>query len=222
MKWVAASGLVGTESITIPVEENRSWRVRLHFAEPELDANPGERVMDISVQGKVLIQNLDVVKEAGRDATRYFFVMRSHDQALDFNLDLAKSRTNDNPVYYIQYAHARICSVFRNLEQLDQTHNAAIGEAALNLLTEEHELSLMRELSRYPEVIEASARLRSPHTLAHYLHSLATEFHAYYNAHQFLVESENLRNARLNLILGTQKVLKDGLAILGISSPEEM
>jgi arginyl-tRNA synthetase len=160
--------------------------------------------------------------EVSSDAARYFFVMRSQDQHLDFNLDLAKSRTTDNPVYYIQYAHARIRSVFRNLEQMDVTHNSAIGEAALNLLTEKHELSLMRELSRYPEVIDSSARMRAPHTLAHYLHSLATEFHAYYNAHQFLVDSENLRNARLNLILAAQYVLSDGLELLGISAPEEM
>jgi len=161
-------------------------------------------------------------EEVSSDAARYFFVLRSHDQALDFNLDLAKSKSNDNPVYYIQYAHARIRSVFRNLEQTDVTHNSAIGEAARNLLTEEHELALMRELSRYPEVIDSSARMRAPHTLAHYLHSLATEFHAYYNAHQFLVDNENLRNARLNLILATQYVISDGLELLGISSPEEM
>lgn len=161
-------------------------------------------------------------EEVSSDAARYFFIMRSHDQHLDFNLDLAKSKTNENPVYYIQYAHARICSVFRNLEQDDIRHNEAIGEAALNELTEEHELALMRELGRYPEIIEASARMRAPHTLAHYLHSLATEFHAYYNAHQFLVDGENVRNARLNLILATKNVLSDGLAILGISSPEEM
>jgi arginyl-tRNA synthetase len=161
-------------------------------------------------------------EEVSSDAARYFFVMRSHDQHLDFDLDLAKSRTNENPVFYIQYAHARIRSVFRNLDQMDVTHNSAIGEVALNLLTEKHELSLMRELSRYPEVIEASARTRSPHSLAHYLHAAATEFHAYYNAHQFLVDNENLRNARLNLILATQYVLRDGLGLLGISSPEEM
>ena len=97
-----------------------------------------------------------------------------------------------------------------------------IGEAALELLTEDHELALMRALSRYPEVIETSARTRAPHVVAHYLHTLATEFHAYYNAHQFLVDSENLRNARLNLILAAKTVLSDGLGLLGISSPEEM
>ena len=105
---------------------------------------------------------------------------------------------------------------------MDLTFNPAIGEAALHLLTEEHELALMRTLSRYPEVIEASARKRAPHMLAHFLHALATDFHAYYNAHQFLIDGENLRNARLNLIFATQHVLCDGLDLLGISSPEEM
>ena len=181
----------------------------------------GEKVAMSTRSGKfITLRRLR--EEVTSDAARYFFIMRSHDQHLDFNLDLAKSKTNENPVYYIQYAHARICSVFRNLEQDDMRHNEAIGEAALDELTEDHELALMRELGRYPEVIEASARMRAPHTLAHYLHSLANEFHAYYNAHQFLVDGENVRNARLNLILATRNVLRDGLAILGISAPEEM
>lgn len=161
-------------------------------------------------------------EEVTSDAARYFYVMRSHEQHLDFDLDLAKSRSNENPVYYIQYAHARICSVFRNLEQMDMRHNPAIGEVALEQLSEAHELALMRTLSRYPEVIESSARARAPHAVAHYLHALATEFHAYYNAHQFLVDDENLRNARLNLVLATRHVLSAGLGLLGISTPEEM
>jgi len=161
-------------------------------------------------------------EEVGNDAARFFYVMRSHDQHLDFDLDLAKSRSNENPVYYIQYAHARICSVLRNPVQLDARHNQAIGEAAMNLLTEEHELQLMRSLSRFPECIDSAARLRSPHLLAHYLHALATDLHSYYNAHQFLVDEENLRNARLNLILAARIVLGSGLKLLGVSAPEEM
>ena len=160
--------------------------------------------------------------EVGKDAARYFYIMRSHEQHLDFDLDLAKSHSNENPVYYIQYAHARICSVFRNLEQKDLYHNEAIGEAALNLLTEDHELALIRTLSRFPETIESAARSRTPHLLAHYLHSVATDLHAYYNAHQFITEEENLRNARLNLILATKIILKKGLALLGVLAPEEM
>jgi len=160
--------------------------------------------------------------EVGKDAARFFYIMRSHEQHLDFDIDLAKSHSNENPVYYIQYAHARICSVFRNLEHKDLYHNEAIGEAALDLLTEDHELALTRTLSRFPETIESAARSRTPHLLAHYLHSVATDLHAYYNAHQFLVKEENLRNARLNLILATKVILKKGLALLGGFAPEEM
>jgi arginyl-tRNA synthetase len=101
-------------------------------------------------------------------------------------------------------------------------HNEAIGEAALDLLTEDHELALTRTLSRFPETIESAARSCTPHLLAHYLHSVATDLHAYYNAHQFLVKEENLRNARLNLILATKVILKNGLALLGVFAPEEM
>lgn len=178
--------------------------------------------VSMSTRSGQFITLRELREEVGSDAARFFYIMRSHEQHLDFDLDLAKSKTNENPVYYIQYAHARICSVFRNLEQMDETHNQAIGEAALNLLTEPNEVLLLRALSRYPEVIESSARLRAPHQLAHYLQELATEFHAYYNSHQFLVEDENIRNVRLNLILATQIVLANGLALLGISAPDTM
>ena len=181
----------------------------------------GEKV-SMSTRSGQFITLRELREEVGSDAARFFYIMRSHEQHLDFDLDLAKSRTNENPVYYIQYAHARICSVFRNLEQMDETHNPAIGEAALNLLTEPNEVLLLRALSRYPEVIEASARLRAPHQLAHYLQALATEFHAYYNSQQFLVDDENIRNVRLNLILATRIVLANGLALLGISAPDTM
>jgi arginyl-tRNA synthetase len=181
----------------------------------------GEKVA-MSTRSGQFITLRELREEVGSDAARFFYVMRSHEQHLDFDLNLAKSRTNENPVYYIQYAHARICSVFRNLEQMNETHNQAIGEAALKLLTEDNEIKLLRALSRYPEIIESSARLRAPHQLAHYLQSLATEFHAYYNSQQFLVDDENIRNVRLNLILATRIVLADGLELLGISAPESM
>ncbi len=181
----------------------------------------GQKVA-MSTRSGQFITLRELREEVGSDAARYFYVMRSHEQHLDFDLDLAKSHTNENPVYYIQYAHARICSVFRNLEQMNETHNPAIGEAALNLLTEPSEINLLRALSRYPEIIEASARLRAPHLVAHYLQSLATEFHACYNSQQFLVDDENIRNVRLNLILATRTVLANGLELLGISAPESM
>lgn len=181
----------------------------------------GERVQ-MSTRSGQFITLRELREEVGDDAARFFYVMRSHEQHLDFDLDLAKSHSNENPVYYIQYAHARICSVFRNLEQLDQRHNEAIGEAALEILTEDHETMLMRSVGRFPEVVESAARSRAPHQVAHYLSALATDLHSYYNAHQFLVEDENLRNARLNLVLATRIVLATGLKLLGISAPEEM
>jgi arginyl-tRNA synthetase len=181
----------------------------------------GEKVA-MSTRSGQFITLRELREEVSTDAARFFYVMRSHDQHLDFDLDLAKSRTNENPVFYIQYAHARICSVFRNLADMDQRHNVEIGNVALNLLAEDHELALMRNISRFTETIESAARLRSPHLLAHYLHSLATDLHSYYNAHQFLVKDENLRNARLNLILATRTILRKGLSLLGVSAPEEM
>jgi arginyl-tRNA synthetase len=181
----------------------------------------GEKVA-MSTRSGNFITLRELREEVSTDAARFFYVMRSHDQHLDFDLDLAKSRTNENPVFYIQYAHARICSVFRNLEDMDERHNVEIGNVALDLLSEDHELQLMRNISRYPETIDSAARLRSPHLLAHYLHALATDLHSYYNAHQFLVKDENLRNARLNLVQATQIILRNGLALLGVSAPEEM
>ncbi len=217
--------------------DHHGYIARLKAAALGLGEDP-ERLEILLVQFAVLYRNgkkvqmstrsgqfitlRELREEVGKDAARFFYVMRSHDQHLDFDLDLAKSRSNENPVYYVQYAHARICSVFRNLEGMDMTWNAAIGEAALDQLTENRELALLRAVSRYPEVIESAARLRAPHLMAHYLSDLATEFHGYYNAHQFLVDDENLRNARLNLIEATRVVLVNGLALLGISAPEEM
>ncbi len=161
-------------------------------------------------------------EEVGIDAARFFYVMRSHDQHLDFDLDLAKSHSNDNPVYYIQYAHARICSVFNAAEQKDIRYNRAIGVAGLDLLTAEHEAGLCRLLSRYPETIELAARSRSPHMLAYYLQDLANGFHSYYNAHQFMVDDENLRNARLALIEAARQVFRNGLQMIGVSAPDRM
>lgn len=181
----------------------------------------GEKVQ-MSTRSGQFITLRELMEEVTTDAARFFYVMRSHDQHLDFDLDLAKSRTNENPVFYIQYAHARICSVFRNLEQMDQRHNPAIGEAAIDMLAEDHEMQLMRNISCFPEIIESAARIFAPHLLAHYLHSLATDLHSYYNAHQFLVDDENLRNARLNLIMATKIILGKGLGLLGVSAPEEM
>ncbi len=161
-------------------------------------------------------------QEIGNDAARFYYVMRSHEQHMDFDLDQAKLQSNDNPIYYIQYAHARIARIFRNLEESGERYNPAIGSAAHKLLDSEHEQKLLRTLSRYSECILTSANSRNPHQLGHYLHDLASDFHTYYNAEKALVEDEHLRNARLNLMTATAQVIRNGLGLLGCSSPDEM
>ena len=161
-------------------------------------------------------------KEVGSDAARFFYVMRKCEQHMDFDLDLAKSQSNDNPLYYIQYAHARVCSVFRQLADKDFHYNQDNAFAHLSQLTEKHEQHILTRLTRYPEVLEAAAINHEPHQIAHYLRELATEFHTYYNAHQFLVEEDEVRHARLALISAVQQVIANGLGLLGVSAPEEM
>ena len=160
--------------------------------------------------------------EVGNDAARFFYVMRSHDQHLEFDLELAKSRTNDNPVFYIQYAYARIASVFRELAGQSQSHDADNGIASLATLVETQEKALMTTLSRYPEVIELAASNRAPQHLVHYLRDLANDFHTYYNAHKFIVDNADLRDARLTLIAATRIVIASGLSILGVTAPDKM
>ena len=160
--------------------------------------------------------------EVGNDAARFFYVLRKCEQHMDFDLDLAKSQSNDNPVFYVQYAHARVHSVFRQLKEKGLTRDIARGNAGLGRLTEAHEQALMATLTRYPEVIEIAALAHEPHQLAYYLRDLANDFHTYYNAHTFLVEDAELRDARLNLIDATREVLASGLKLLGVSAPESM
>ncbi|QIK38331.1 arginine--tRNA ligase [Caldichromatium japonicum] len=161
-------------------------------------------------------------REVGRDAARFFYVMRRCEQHLDFDLDLARSQSADNPVYYVQYAHARICAVLRQAAERGIAVELSPGERHLELLSETHEQALMRVLSRYPEVVEQAALKAEPHQLTQYLRELANEFHAYYNAHPFLVEDGRLRDARLKLILAIRQVLRNGLNLLGVSAPESM
>jgi arginyl-tRNA synthetase len=160
--------------------------------------------------------------EVGNDACRFFYVMRGNDQHLDFDMELAKSRTNENPVYYIQYAHARVASVLRQLAAKGFAHDAHNGLANLGLLTTSHETALLTALGRYPEIIAQAGANRAPHTLVHYLRDLANCFHTWYNAEQFIVEDAALRNARLSLALAMQQVVRNGLALLGVSAPESM
>jgi arginyl-tRNA synthetase len=164
----------------------------------------------------------DLRKEVGNDAARLFYVMRSNDQHLDFDLELATARSNDNPVYYIQYAHARVASVMRQMQERGLGHDCAHGLASLNKLTESQELQLIKRVSAFPETVRHCAVQRAPHALVHYLRDLANDFHTYYSAHQFIVDDPGLRDARLNLALATQTVIRNGLELLGVSAPETM
>ena len=164
----------------------------------------------------------DLRREVGNDAARLFYVMRSNDQHLDFDLELAKARSNDNPVYYIQYAHARVSSVTRQLDERGIAHDSARGAASLGRLTEAQEIQLIKRLASYPEIVRQAALLRAPHSLVHYLRDLANDFHSYYSAHQFIVDDAPLRDARLTLALATQVVIRNGLGLLGVSAPDSM
>ncbi len=181
----------------------------------------GEKVQ-MSTRSGQFVTLRQLRKEVGRDAARFFYVMRRCEQHLDFDLDLAKSRSADNPVYYVQYAHARVCSVMNQLGERGLVHDRAAGTAAAARLGESHETALVNLLERYPEMVEAAALTHEPHQLVHYLRELANGFHTYYNAHQLLVEDDALRNARLNLALAVRQVIANGLGLLGVSAPQSM
>lgn len=160
----------------------------------------------------------DLIEEVGCDATRYFLAARRSDSQLVFDIDLARAQTNDNPVFYIQYAHARICSV------LTQWGGkiSDLQVADLSPLTQAHEIALLQKLSSYPETVADAATDLAPHTIANYLKELASDLHSYYNEYKFLIEDEAVKIARLSLIAATQQVLKNGLYLLGVSAPEKM
>ena len=182
----------------------------------------GKEKLQMSTRSGEFITLKELIKEVGKDAARFFYIMRKNEQHLDFDLELAKSESNDNPVYYIQYAHARICSVFRQMNEKGYTFFQSKKLSDLSTLTEDHEIKLLRSLAKYPDVIESAAVSFEPHQLAYYLKDLANDFHTYYNVNQFLVEDDLIRNARLSLINATRQVIRNGLLQLGVSSPEEM
>lgn len=181
-----------------------------------------DKKLSMSTRSGSFVTLRQLREEVGNDAARFFYVMRSNDQHLDFDLELAKKHSNDNPVYYIQYAHARVASVFRQLNEKSLKWDKGPGLENLAALAETHEKALMRTLSRYPEIIELAANNRAPQHLVHYLRDLASEFHTYYNAHTFIVDEDELRNARLALIAATRQVIANGLNILGVSAPDSM
>ena len=164
----------------------------------------------------------DLIDEVGRDATRFFLVSRKADSEFTFDIDLAKSQSEDNPVYYVQYAHARICSVLQQAGMAGAAAEAGLAGADLSPLTTARELSLLQRLGEYPEAVEQASREFAPHQVAFYLRELAGEFHSYYNAERIRVEDTSLKLARLALILGARQVLANGLGLLGVSAPEKM
>jgi arginyl-tRNA synthetase len=164
----------------------------------------------------------ELIEWVGRDAVRFFLVSRRADSEFVFDIDLALSQSEENPVYYVQMAHARVCAVFRQLQERGLVHDRETGERNVAGLSVPHEKALIRRVSYYPELLETAARALEPHQLAHYLRDLASDLHAYYNAHQFIVDDVGLRNARLNLVAATRQVLENGLKLLGVSAPEKM
>ncbi len=182
----------------------------------------GEEKIQMSTRSGQFVTLRQLRDEVGKDAARFFYVMRRSEQHMDFDLKLATSRTNENPVFYVQYAHARVCSVLRQLDEKGWERNLNLGMENLQRLSEDHEINLVGTLSRYPEILENAAIQHEPHKLIQYLRELANEFHTYYNAHQFLVDDAELRDARLNLICAVKQVIANGMALLKINTPETM
>lgn len=181
----------------------------------------GGEIVRMSKRSGQFVTLEELVGEVGKDAARYFFVMRSSDSHLDFDLDLAKAETNENPVYYIQYAHARICSILRQYrEQGGEMPNPS--KVNFNLLKEEYELALARKLADFPGEVASAASGLAPQRIARYLHELAGLLHSFYNSHRVITPEQDLSEARLVLVEATRITLKNALALLGLTAPERM
>ncbi|MBU4208150.1 MAG: arginine--tRNA ligase, partial [Proteobacteria bacterium] len=163
----------------------------------------------------------DVINEVGSDAARFIFLTRHYESALDFDLELAKKKTNDNPVYYVQYVHARISSIARKAQE-GGISDMVWSDAAVSRLTEPEEIQLIKIMSRYPETVRCSAEYMEPHRITYFLMNLASAFHAYYNKHRVLTDEAELTLGRLYLALAIKKIIRNGLALLGVSAPEKM
>ncbi len=186
----------------------------------------GGEKMQMSTRSGQFVTLRQLRKDVGTDAARFFYVLRRCEQHLDFDIDLAKSKSSENPIYYIQYAHARICNVLQKLAEKNLSQDDNNGLQQLTLLTEAHEQTLAQTMSRYPEVINQAATKCEPHLIAHYLKDLANDVHSYYDTDNkritILVDEDNLRHARLVLIKAARQVLANGLNLLGVSAPERM
>jgi len=182
----------------------------------------GAERVQMSTRSGSFVTLRELRDEVGKDACRFFYVTRKADQHMDFDLDLAKSESKDNPVYYIQYAHARVCSVLRKLESEGLSWDKAAGLGAMARLDSEAERDLVTALSKYPETLQNAALNFEPHVLANYLRELASDYHTYYNGHKMLIDDVELRNARITLSVAVRQVLANGLQLLGVSAPEQM
>ena len=181
----------------------------------------GKKV-SMSTRGGEFIPLMELIEEVSSEAARFFYINRKADQHLDFDLDLAKSQTKDNPLYYIQYAHARICGVFETLKKEGRKLNQDLGLDNLDLLNLDKEIEIQKMLLQYPEVISRAAEHSEPHLICYYLKDLSGLFHSYYNSERFLVDNDKLMNSRLFLLKGTKQVISNGLEILGIDAPQSM
>ena len=181
----------------------------------------GKKV-SMSTRGGEFIPLMELIEEVSSEAARFFYINRKADQHLDFDLDLAKSQTKDNPLYYIQYAHARICGVFETLKKEGRKLNQDLGLDNLDLLILDKEIEIQKMLLQYPEVISRAAEHSEPHLICYYLKDLSGLFHSYYNSERFLVDNDKLMNSRLFLLKGTKQVISNGLEILGIDAPQSM
>ena len=181
----------------------------------------GKKV-SMSTRGGEFIPLSELIEEVSSEAARFFYINRKADQHLDFDLDLAKSQTKDNPLYYIQYAHARICGVFEALENEGKKANQELGLNHLDLLNSDKEIEIQKMLLLYPDIISRAANNSEPHLICYYLKDLSGLLHSYYNSERFLVDDSKLMNSRLFLLKGIKQIIFNGLKILGIDAPESM
>jgi arginyl-tRNA synthetase len=182
----------------------------------------GTERVQMSTRSGSFVTLRELRDEVGKDACRFFYVTRKAEQHMDFDLELAKSESKDNPIYYIQYAHARVCSVLRKLEAEGLQWDQQQGLMELKRLDSEAEKDLITKLSLYPEVLQNAALNYEPHLLANYLRELAGDYHTWYNGHKMLIDETELRNARLTLSVAVRQVLANALKLLGASAPEQM
>jgi arginyl-tRNA synthetase len=176
----------------------------------------------ISKRAGTYVTLRDLIEWTSKDAVRFFLLSRKPDTEYTFDVDLAVQKNNDNPVYYVQYAHARICSVINTWREKEGGHRSALKEVDLSVLDSPAAQSLMLQLARYPEMLTAAAQDFAPHDVTFYLRNLAASYHSYYDAERILVEDEKLKLARLALVAATAQVLHNGLAVLGVSAPQKM